>query len=320
MNERDLESIRDYIDGRLHPDQLDALNHLLEHNVEARDIFRRMSAIEEGLQDWAAEALFFPRHDAESHRNITWAQKLKNPLSTAAAGLLMGIFSTILFKTYAITASPYMHNMFTLCFESFESGTSPEVSGLPKELNVWSGDYNKVITQFDSVKADDGTKMFEFLAADYKGKEEKKGYTSDLYRIFDLKIFKHLIKKNKSKIMAEAKYTCSEKYPPDRFMLSISLYAFDALPMTDQAIDDVKFKPTNFRDYSIEHSTRNKKINLQDLHWQVFDCELNVPAESNYLMIHISLVDTSQYKAAKPVQFEGHFLDSVKISLVEVSN
>ena len=51
MKESDLDLIRDYLDDRISPGDLDRLNHLLETDAGARAEFRSMAAVEEGLRD-----------------------------------------------------------------------------------------------------------------------------------------------------------------------------------------------------------------------------------------------------------------------------
>jgi hypothetical protein len=51
MEETDLELIRDYLDDRINEDGLNRLNHLLETDAEAREEFRNMATMEEGLRD-----------------------------------------------------------------------------------------------------------------------------------------------------------------------------------------------------------------------------------------------------------------------------
>ena len=51
MKETDLELIRDYLDDRIDAEALERLNHLLETDAEAREVFRNMATMEEGLRD-----------------------------------------------------------------------------------------------------------------------------------------------------------------------------------------------------------------------------------------------------------------------------
>ena len=51
MKDRDIELIRDYLDGRISEEDLRRLESLLESDAEAREEFRAMAALEEGLRD-----------------------------------------------------------------------------------------------------------------------------------------------------------------------------------------------------------------------------------------------------------------------------
>ena len=51
MRERDLELIRDYLDGHISPEGLEHLNALLATDDRARAEFRAMATLEEGLRD-----------------------------------------------------------------------------------------------------------------------------------------------------------------------------------------------------------------------------------------------------------------------------
>lgn len=65
MNERDLELIRDYLDGRISPEGLERLNQLLEIDADARAEFRAMATLEDGLRDLSiASDVLFPGHES----------------------------------------------------------------------------------------------------------------------------------------------------------------------------------------------------------------------------------------------------------------
>ena len=57
MNESDLKLIEDYLNGTISPENLEALNELLENNEAARERYLALATMDEGLQDLGA-ALF----------------------------------------------------------------------------------------------------------------------------------------------------------------------------------------------------------------------------------------------------------------------
>ena len=79
MNERERELIRDYLDDRITPDGLERLNHLLETDAIAREEFRAMATLEEGLRDLAVVSEF-ASPDFESVENKQLSSRTSKPL------------------------------------------------------------------------------------------------------------------------------------------------------------------------------------------------------------------------------------------------
>lgn len=58
MNESDLKLIEDYLNGTISPENLEALNELLENNEAARERYLALATMDEVMQDLGAAPLF----------------------------------------------------------------------------------------------------------------------------------------------------------------------------------------------------------------------------------------------------------------------
>ncbi len=326
MNARDLELIRDYLDGRMAPDSLEALNHLLENDAGARARFRALSTLEEGLRDLAEVPAIsrnqspFPtllegsvERSTRSGRVITTF--FKRPAFAAAAGLMIGVFCTS--AVWAATESG-RQRILTLIHESFEFGPAPEVAGIPLEPGVWSGDFTEVVAEWEGILPEDGGHMLRFVRADHQGKENPVGYVGDLYQVIDLHGYESTLANDDAVVAVESAFRSVPFDDPDRFVCGMGIYALSTLPSGPDDWKQWMSFETRMGEESLATAQRWITLAPDATEWQKGQVELRLPMESRFLMIAIHVSDRSaiQPEGEPPaVEFSGQFLDDVRVVL-----
>jgi len=318
MKEQDLELIRDYIDGRLSASRVDELNQLLENDVEARTAFRHLSLMEEGLQDWSNQTFLDDNPFVKDSALSKTKSKRQSVYSSAVAGLLVGVFSTIFVNAYLV-ASPKINDFISLCFESFEVDPPPAVDGMPYVLDQWGGDYSHVVHVENGIKPFHGKRMLSFLRADYKGKKEANSYIGDLYRFIDLSEHLDKIKTNRSKVELIVRVNNLAYSHQQNFQASTTIVAFDRLPGVQGTPESSAphLDPMDVDTKGLAIAKRNMPLEKSGEKWQDIKCELILPPESKYLLVRISIADSKQYKIKGHLEFKGNYIDSIEVNLSE---
>ncbi|MEO6753627.1 MAG: hypothetical protein ABIP85_17755, partial [Chthoniobacteraceae bacterium] len=165
-----------------------------------------------------------PSPRAEPKRWGGWLQW--RPLAAAAAGIVFGILCTSVVFAYVV---PSLGKVITLLQESFESGPSPLVTGVPVKAGVWSGDFTEVVGEQQAVKPEAGTKMLRFLRADYEGKANRdSGSVADVYRLIDLRAYREQFADGAAVVQFSAGFNAAAFPEGDVYMCKMSLHAYDA--------------------------------------------------------------------------------------------
>ncbi|MEY5025799.1 MAG: hypothetical protein RLZZ244_1327 [Verrucomicrobiota bacterium] len=248
--------------------------------------------------------------------------RLKSRLAAAvAAGIAFGAVGTsALFATIGPLATRVTH----LLRESFESGPAPLRSGMPLRPGVWAGDGTEVCGPFAEIQPASGGKMLRFLSAQYEGGPQKIGYNSDMHRIIDLADHAKALSEGKGWITVQASFRAAAHTPAGRYLCGIELRALSELPseggenamwrriFADQrATLDAAGIPQN-------SSRRETALSPNAPQWTRLRNDLPLPPGTRYVLVTLHAMDAqaAAHKApAEEVQFPGHFLDDIQVSL-----
>lgn len=307
------------LNGTLDDAEKTQLTDVLKTNAQARQLWFLYQDNECGLAELPPPAVTAP--GSASAPRSAWLQW--RPLVAAAAGLAIGLFSATVVAAYvgaqAARAIPLLH-------EGFESGPPPQVTGMPIEPGQWSGDYAEVVGQHQGVKPASGGRMLRFLRADYEGKPVRDGYVADLFRIIDLGSAEYGVARGDAWVSVEARFRSLPKDGLGKVRCGVTVHALDALPAKGERHDlflkaleasaagaDISGAGANI----LATSSRHEVLPAAGGSWLVARNELRVPAGTRYFMIHLheSLADLWKNKDAQPVQFEGLFLDDIRVTL-----
>lgn len=313
MNASDLDALTHAcLDGRASDDDLARLEESLVSDPAARDRYLCLAdlhaclAIDESLWQEPAGRGGDDPGPAVTTRMVrpTW---FRVPFAAAAVGLLVGLGGAGLAFGYVV---PMLSRPLAIFADGFESGLAPECRGLVGRLGGWSGDVCQVVPADQGVTPAEGQRMLRLLRADYPGKPERNGYISDVYRVIDLRPYRDLVGGGGVLARATARCNAAEYPPEEKYTGSICMYAFDEA--TFDRLDEIPDSDLARESLAMTHR-RRACFDRDPAGWLPIDCELQLPFDADFLLIHIGATHgpESQWRAT----FPGHYLDDVVVSL-----
>jgi hypothetical protein len=221
---------------------------------------------------------------------------------------MIGLLGASLVFAYV---APSLGKVVTLLQEGFESGPAPLVIGVPIEAGSWSGDYTEVVGEQQGVKPASGKKMLRFLRADYEGKPTPAGsYPGDLYRLIDLRPYRHEFTNGSAVVQASAGFNSVSFPERERYACAVRIYALSAEMVMSGAI----LKGASLRDGGLAMaSERMPQLDRDPRSWQRVESELRLPAVAEFLLIHLSVSNLTKDEVKDA--FRGHYLDDVRVFL-----
>ena len=303
MNHDDL--IQRLLEGNASPEDAAALSHLIETNGAVRTRYLDFAELHASLM--GDENLRSPEFVPFTSSTQTWNWFSWRPLTAAAAGIVFGMLCTSAVFAYV---APSLGKVVTLLEEGFESGPAPEITGVPREIGRWSGDFTEIVGEQERVKPETGSKMLRFLRADYAGKVKPEGsYISDVYQLIDLRPYQREFADGGAVVQLSAAFNAFAFPAEEAFGCSVSLHAMDAemalsgaTQMSDPLLTDCLAMARNSR----------MKVDRHPATWQRLSAELRLPPSAEFLLIRIGLEHSN--KAQRRLSFDGHYLDDVRLT------
>lgn len=280
------------------------LEAVLAVNREAREDFRSRCNLDAALRQQASIQQD-PATPAKDKVTRAW---FSPALTSAAAGLVFGMFCTSVAWAYV---GPYTSKAINLMQESFESHPAPLMTGVPVTPGRWSGDVTEVTTEQQGVKPEKGKQMLRFLRADYEGKSNPKGsYVGDLYRLIDLRPSRQEFADGGAVVQVSAAFNALAFPQTEHYGVSASAYALNAEMAANLADPGNPGVP----DEALAMTRKSlQRMDRDPLTWQKVEGELRLPPDTEFLLIHLSVIHAS--RAQQRETFDGHFLDDVHVTL-----
>lgn len=233
------------------------------------------------------------------------------PLTAAAAGILFGLFSASIVLGFGF-AGRSLEKVVSLLRESFESGPAPLVTGIPQELNLWSGDYSEIVEKHEGVKPKDGTKMVRLLRSDYDGRlSSKPSRQGDLMRVVDVRPFLREVNGGELVITLSALFNAVPFLAGERYDGVVSLYALGQLGFTEESL----------LEDALAHSVGLcRPLDRDPATWQSASARLLLPPGTEMVLLKVSfspmpLGGESLFPLPDHITFAGHFVDDVRASI-----
>jgi len=291
------------------------LNMLLRDNPEARPIMARLMVDEQALisrlrEDGIVELL----EPATTHKT---APRMRTrwfawrPLTAMTAGVVFGLFGASVLLGFG-PGRRWTEKVTSLFVESFESGPAPLVTGVPQQLNQWSGDFSEVVGEQQGVKPAHGTKMIRMLRADFEGKiSSKRNFQGDLMRVIDVRPISREINGGEVVMSASALFNAASFPEAERYDGVVSLYALGELGSTEKTL----LEDSLAHSYGLRPS-----LDRDPGTWEQANSRLQLPAGTEFVILKVSVRrwpkdKESQSSLPSPVTFAGHFVDDVRASI-----
>ena len=316
LNATELDLIARFLDDRLLDTEVAPLQTLLRDNAHARRMLRDLATVDAKLTALAAyvpetaDILAMPRRDefpTQRSRLSGW-----RPLSGLALGFMLGVVGSSVAWAYAVPQwlSGY-HETIPLIREGFETSTAPASAGLPHQANLWSGDFCQVVSGEQSVVPAEGQHMLQMLRADYQGKPAPAGsYCADLFQLVDLRPYRSQVSSGAAILQFSAQFN-SHSFPDhEAYAGSIAIHALTQ-DMVQQSGENRRAVLTQEALAMVRHSL--KRLDRDPQTWQQARCELRLPVDTDFLLLHLGVQHIPRYQQA--ITFSGHYLDDVQLTL-----
>lgn len=250
-----------------------------------------------------------PRPQVKSPRTgISWLSW--RPLTAAAAGIAFGMLCTTVVFGFGVVRS--LERVVSLFQESFESGPAPLVTGMPQEVNLWSGDYSEIVETYEAVKPAQGTKMARVLRSDYDGKTSSKpSKQGDLMRVIDVRPFLREANGGDVVITLSAFFNAAPFPEAERYDGAVYLYALGQLDSTEESL----------LEDALAHSHGGcRSLDRDPATWQRASARLLLPPGTERVLLKVSFSPVPASGASLSplpdhVTFAGHFVDDVRASI-----
>ncbi len=291
------------------------LNMLMRDIPEARPIMARLMVDEQALisrlrEDGIVELLEpAPTHKTAPRMRTRWLAW--RPLTAMTAGVVFGLFGASVLLGFGL-GGRRTEKVTSLFVESFESGPAPLVTGVPQQLNQWSGDFSELVGEQQGVKPAQGTKMARVLRSDFEGKiSSKRNFQGDLMRVVDVRPFSREINSGEVVMSASALFNASPFPEAERYDGVVTLYALDALGSTEKTL----LEDSLAHSYGLRPS-----LDRDPGTWEQATSRLQLPAGTEFVILKVSVRrwpkdKESQSSLPSPVTFAGHFVDDVRASI-----
>ena len=290
------------------------LNMLLRDNPEARPIMARLMVDEQALisrlRDDVIVELLEPTRAQQTTPPMRSRWLAWRPLTAVAAGILFGLFGASM--VFGV-GGRWTEKVTSLFRESFETGPAPSMTGVPQQLNQWSGDFSELVGEQQGIKPAHGTKMIRMLRADFEGKSVTKLNTyGDLMKIVDVRPFTRETNGGEVVFSASALFNAASFPEAERYDGVVTLYAVDEIGSTEKSL---------LKD-SLAHSCNGLGLSLDrnPTTWESATARLQLPAGTHFVILKVSVRRMPKNKEPlstlpNSITFSGHFVDDVRASI-----
>ncbi len=318
-----------FLDNSLSEEERSEFDATMQHSEAARARFWQLAEVH-GLMSQALANLSFDEPGDTKVETRGWASPYSDSSIWSEAsslyrrrksgvalvgGILLGILLTVF--TLPVRGMPQQPNVTSLTVESFESGNNPKTLGIPTTPDNWSGDFCQVVPSQDRLVPIDGDKMLQILRADYQDKPDPEGsYCGDLYRLIDVRSLRSQIENEDSVVRASAMFNMLSQPHAEHYRYNVTIMA-----VTSELVDnETLFDAATIEDYSLATASRQSlRLDNDPQTWELGECELRLPPETDYVMIHLAISYGHSQDDFRRITFPGHFIDDIQISLADYS-
>jgi hypothetical protein len=244
--------------------------------------------------DLASRVLHLVHNERQKPANVRWLSW--RPLTAAAAGLVIGLFSATMVFAYAVPRMmPDRQRVVSFFDDGFEDASAAFGRGFPRDAGGWSGDHLEVVEAGDGKSPKEGLRMVRLAPV-----KERKFCAA--VRIMDLAEFPPGSETESITVEVTASFHGMESEWQDRNQ--IRLAAFAEPPADVRHI----WRTDGSLEQALLHVARTIETKPGDRGWQTLHASMVIPAGTRSLVIHLgaSIAEDSAPKSP-------HFLDDVQV-------
>ena len=305
--------IQRYISGTITEAETEALEQQLKTDPVLRDWYLDALNLDSALEaaaESAQTALSLPVPLSQRVLTPVGATSTRwqgwRPLTAAVAGIVFGMFCTSVVFGYVVPRT--MERVRTVFSESFESGVTKTVPGLPHETSLWAGDEAEVVSSASGSKAHGGAKMLRFVSATYPGENSPRSQWGDVYRLVDVR---GMAGEGRTMARLSASFAQSSAVAEERFVCRAEALALDKELSALPAPLDLAWLQQN------NSATGSRRAVLMGTgQWQDVSVEVPITLETRYVMLHLAMVQEQPIIESGSVQFPAHLMDDVKLDII----
>jgi hypothetical protein len=277
------------------PEAMTFLAERSELHADLRRAFKRRNLRQLAVASAVTSALL----DARERAPAPWFSW--RPLTAAAAGLVIGLFSASMVFGLAVQHGLGRKTSLPVLEPSFEDAQMPLAKGFPPGPSLWTGDMAKVVTAENGVTPKDGHHMLRLETSAHGAPV----LFPRLYQIIALPASGT----ERREIEVSASFTSAD--PDSLPHYTVRTYAVNEAP--DRLGPDW-FARHWFveKDEAIASAATSFENPPGSTDWQSIGLRMQVPSKARCLVVFFGVKNLAKSQAKRP-----HYLDAVKMSLVE---
>ena len=305
-NSNELDALVDaYVDGQLSEEEADRLSALIEESEEARDRYWELALVhgmlEQGLQTATVRAA---TGEDPAVLNVKQGSFFQWPrLASAAAGLLIGVFSASVVWAYNVpSGKSSLRETTELFFESFEDPSVSYPGRFPKRAGVWHG-------ELSVMKAEEG---LEAMQGQYFAKVSPVPGRKFAYarQIQDLSELPEAEEGKLREIEVQASFLGPSNDQPSQFQIRLAVFSEEP-----EAVRPIWNDEAVLFDRVLHHVGANHTTRPEDEGWHKMRASVEIPPHARSLVISLAVADAGEHTGQT-----DHYLDAIRIRLVETSD
>ena len=308
MKPTELDSlIDDCLEGRLSEADAAQLSDHLEQSPQARVRYWEMAAIH-GLLENSLQAASLrvitgqaPALAPKSMHRLQWYP------FTAAAGLLLGLFSASVVFAYGVPRPVAKASRLSALVDgSFEKQSELVASGFPSEFGKWSGDE----AEFVSEKANDGKQALRFVRAEGDpALPDSPANSCDIYQLVDLRSLKADASGGETTLELSAHFLDARPERSDEITFTCRLYVFSGSPESLRGEWPLTRKDAMAYGAGLAQSSGGAPLKWRDVTTKVL-----LPAQADFAVVQL-VAGKAPTGGNKVAEFGEQFADDVRLTL-----
>ena len=307
MNPNEL--IQRYLHGEATDADVAELERLLASDPALRRKLIVETGIDSGLCEIARERASQP--SVVTPRRSVWLSW--RPLTAAAAGLVIGLFSASVVWGYVVPRITQASSIWLPVMKgSFEKPMEPLKGGASPSLATWSGDKCAVVSAENGIEPLHQMHMLRVIGSAGKNANGRATLSGEFIQLVDMRPFKEQFADGCADLKCSAWFNAVADTAGQDYTATFELYALCGDPSAVPADETRSW-------LARENIVRTmKRIVFDDdpAKWQASGVRVELPPETDFVAVTFRLAPAPPLLKTVPAAFPGHYVDFVRLALV----